>query len=422
MINYRIVAVVKRELKEKLFSKSFLLTTFLIPLFMLGIIVVQGVIMQFQGDKNTVLEIIVESPSLLKELQTAFSQNKSIEEAKYSLSYRHMSRAQVDGYIEEKNKSLSAGKIDGIVFIPESAINDKSIEYYSKTPKAFAVTSKVSGLVNACLMDVYFRERNIADEDLNYARMNVDVKTFKVTEEKAVEETGMGNTILAYIFAFFLYLSLIMIGTMTMQTVMDEKTGRISEILLSSVHSRELLAGKILGVSITGVIQMAIWLSPILMLASTTWFALPPQISIDVSPGLLLYFLLNYFIGLLTFVGLYAAVGSIFDNQQDAQSGVWPLLLLIMIPFFMTFSMFNNPDNPVVNVASLLPFASIMIMPVKMTVADVAVWKIILSFCINVATVCIIFKLAGKIYRVGILRTGTKPKWSQIVKWIRYNY
>lgn len=422
MINKRIIAVIKRELREKLFSKSFLLTTFLIPLFMLGIIVVQGVVMQFQGDRNTVLEIVAESPSLMAELESAISQDKSIEEAMYSISFRNMSRAQIDDYVKEKNGELLSGKIDGIVFVPDSAIKDKAIEYYSKTPRALTVTSKISNLVNACLMDVYFRERNIADEDLKYARMNVDVKTFKVTEEEAVEEAGMGNTILAYIFAFFLYLSLIMVGTMTMQTVMDEKTGRISEILLSSVHSRELLAGKILGVSITGVIQMAIWLSPIFMLASTSWFLLPPQLSIDVSTGLLLYFLLNYFIGLLTFVGLYAAVGSIFDNQQDAQSAVWPLILLIMIPFFITFSMFNNPNNPLTNIASLLPFASIIIMPIKMTITEVATWKVLLALLINIATVCIIFKLAGKIYRVGILRTGTKPKWSEIVKWFRYNY
>jgi len=273
MINYRIIAVIKRELREKLLSKSFLLTTFLIPLFMLGIIVVQGVVVQFQGDRNTVLEIVAESPALSGELESAISQNKSIEEAMYSTSFRTMSRAQMNDYVQEKNGELLSGKIDGIVFVPESAIKDKAIEYYSRTPKALAVTSKISNLVNACLMDVYFRERKIADEDLKYARMNVDVKTFKVTEEEAVEESGMGNTILAYIFAFFLYLSLIMIGTMTMQTVMDEKTGRISEILLSSVHSRELLAGKILGVSITGVIQMAIWISPIPVSTSSLFMA-----------------------------------------------------------------------------------------------------------------------------------------------------
>jgi ABC-2 type transport system permease protein len=155
---------------------------------------------------------------------------------------------------------------------------------------------------------------------------------------------------------------------------------------------------------------------------STNWFVLPAQISLDINPALLLYFLVNYFIGLLTFVGLYATVGSVFDNQQDAQSAAWPLLLLIMIPFFMTFSMVNNPNNPLANIFSLFPFASIMIMPVRMTLTDVALWKVALSFLINVTTVYFLFRLAGKIYRVGILRTGTKPKLSEIVKWVQYKY
>jgi ABC-2 type transport system permease protein len=276
--------------------------------------------------------------------------------------------------------------------------------------------------INTCLMDSYYREKNISAEDLSYARKNVDVKTFKVSEEKAVEESGMGNTILAFIFAFFLYMTLLLTGSLTMQAVMDEKNSRVVEILLSSVHSSELLAGKILGISITSLIQMAIWLSPIFMLTTTNWFVLPAQISLDINPALLLYFLVNYFIGLLTFVGLYATVGSVFDNQQDAQSAAWPLLLLIMIPFFMTFSMVNNPNNPLANIFSLFPFASIMIMPVRMTLTDVALWKVALSFLINVTTVYFLFRLAGKIYRVGILRTGTKPKLSEIVKWVQYKY
>ena len=147
----------------------------------------------------------------------------------------------------------------------------------------------------------------------------------------------MGNLILAYLFSFLLYFSLIMLGSQTMQSVIDEKNSRIVEILLSSVHSRELLTGKILGVAITGVFQMAIWLLPAFMLISTTWFVLPPQLTLDVSPWLLLYFLFNYFIGMITFIGLFAMVGAIFDNAQDAQSGMWPIMIVIMIPFSSHF-------------------------------------------------------------------------------------
>ena len=184
MFNYRVVAIVKRELKEKLLSKSFIISTLLIPLFIFGIIIVQGVVMQFKGDKYTILEIISESPALSSELESAFLKDKAIKESKYSITYKSMSRAQADKYVEGKNSELIDGKIEGIVFVPETAFKDKGIEYYSKTPQAFAVTSKISGPVNACLMDLFFKDKPIADEELKYARSNVSVKTYKVSVEK----------------------------------------------------------------------------------------------------------------------------------------------------------------------------------------------------------------------------------------------
>jgi ABC-2 type transport system permease protein len=422
MLNSRILAVVKRELKQRLLSKSFIISTLLIPVFIFGIILVQGAMIAFKGDKNTNLEIVTESPAIQKELQSVLSADASLKESKYTISYKNMSRNLVEKYIQDKNKELVGGKLDGIFFIPDAALKTKAVEYYSKTPTALAVTSKISGSINACLMSIYFKEKNIAPEELNYARSSVSVKTYKISEKKAAESAGAGDIVLAFVFSFLLYMSLIIIGSTTMQSVLEEKNNRVVEVLLSSVRSGELLAGKILGVAITGVLQMAIWMLPAFCVVGTSMFKLPPNMSISITPMLLLFFLYNYFIGIITFTGLFASVGAIFDNAQDAQSGVWPIMLAIMIPFFATFSMINNPNNPITNIGSLLPLASIIIMPAKMAIADVAAWKVALSALINLATLIAVFKLAGKIYRVGILQTGTKPTWSDVLKWIQYRY
>ena len=182
------------------------------------------------------------------------------------------------------------------------------------------------------------------------------------------------------------------------------------------------MAGKILGASITGVLQMAIWLSPIFVLVSTTIFILPPEFTIDITYGQIFYLLFNFFLGLVTFIGLFATVGSIFENSQEAQSGMWPVMLLIIIPFFIALSMMKNPTNPIAEIASLAPFASIIVMPAKMTLVDVPIWQFLLSIAINIATILLIFPVAGKIYQVGILRTGKKPKWSEVVRWLKYKY
>lgn len=115
-------------------------------------------------------------------------------------------------------------------------------------------------------------------------------------------------------------------------------------------------------------------------------------------------------------------IGSIFDNAQDAQSGMWPILMLIMIPFFIALSMAHNPANPIAQIASMFPFASIIVMPARMAIVDVPLWQVVLSIAVSIATIMAIFPIAGKIFRVGILRTGKKPKWSEIIKWLKYSY
>lgn len=137
---------------------------------------------------------------------------------------------------------------------------------------------------------------------------------------------------------------------------------------------------------------------------------------------IILYFLFNFFVGLITFLGLFATVGSIFDNDQDAQSGIWPLMMLVIIPFFIAIAIQDNPNNSIGYISSMFPFASIIVMPAKMSLIDVPLWQILVSVVVNLGTMFGIFILAGKVYRVGILSTGKKPKWSEVIKWLKYKY
>jgi ABC-2 type transport system permease protein len=182
------------------------------------------------------------------------------------------------------------------------------------------------------------------------------------------------------------------------------------------------MTGKILGSAITGLAQMGVWLGTILAVSSPALNFLPKEITLDIKPELVVYVLLNFFIGLVLFIGLFSMMGAIFDNAQDAASGNMPIMMLIIIPFFIAISMMENPNKPYVEIASLFPFASIIVMPARMAMIDVPLWQLILAVCINLATIYAIFPIAGKIYHVGILRTGKKPKWSEVIKWLKYKY
>ena len=396
--------------------------TVLIPIFLFGLLGFQTFLLSFDEDKGAVLDIVSYSDEVTEKLNEKFSELDWIENSGYNLSFETMDSSRFGEYLNSRKPEILDGSLTGMIFIPENSLSDKNIKYYSKNPNNNTLFNKLRETINQAFVDIYFEDRDLSDEDISFARTRVNFNSFRISDAEEIEEEGFGNEIVSFLFTFLLYFSLIMIGTMMMRSVVEEKNNRIVEILLSSVNAKELMTGKILGTSITGLIQMAIWLSPIMLVISTSWFMLPAGLAINLSMMHIAYFLFNYLIGLVTFTGLFASVGAIFDNDQDAQSGLWPVMILIMVPFFIGITVPSNPDNTIAQIASIVPFGSIMVMPARMSMMDVPAWEFILSLALSVLTLVSIFMLAGKIYRIGILRTGKKPKWSEVVKWVKYKY
>lgn len=422
MFNNRTLAVIKRELKEKLFSKTFILMTLLIPIFMFGILALQTFIMGFEGDKETKLKIVTESEDLTQNMQKGFEGLDIMKNKYYTVNFETVQKGGFKDYLNKQKKDLINEKINGIVFISDSAKNTKKIEYYSKNPNNNTVFNKLKNPINKVLISMYFIDKKLSDKDINYAKEGIDFNSFRVSKDEKVEEEGYGNLIVAFLFTFLLYMSMIFSGTQIMRSVIEEKTSRIVEVILSSVNAKELMTGKILGGAITGFFQMAIWISPLFIVLSTTIFVLPKEMVLKIDMSHIAFFLFNFVVGSITFLGLFASVGAIFDNDQDAQSGIWPVMMLIMIPFFISLGMQSNADNQISRIASMVPFASIIIMPSRMAIVEVPMVELIISIVVNIATMIFVFAMAGKIYRIGILLTGKKPKWSEVIGWLKYKY
>jgi ABC-2 type transport system permease protein len=420
MFNKRVLAVFKREVREKLLSKGFIIMTILLPTLMFGLIGIQ-VALRTEGTTTYNITIASESQNITSKIEREIEAS-DLEKENFKFNYFTFNKQELNDYLEEQRQPLLDEKITGILFIPDSALVTKRLEYYSKSPTSIKISETLGKHINKILIDEYFAGHNLSDDELDFARTGINMTGYKVTKDKGFEEEGYGNLVLSYIFTFLLYISLLLMGTMIMQSVIEEKTSRIVEVILSSVSAKEIMTAKILGSAVTGAMQMLIWLSPIILLISTTWFVLPKELLFSIDGYIVLYFLINFFLGLLIFLGLFATVGAIFDNAQDAQSGLWPVMMLIIIPFFIALSMMENPNSAIAKIASFVPFANIIIMPARMTISQVPLYEVLLSLMVSIATIYLIFPLAGKIYRVGILRTGKKPKWSEVVKWLKYNY
>jgi len=422
MFNKRMLSILKRELRDKILSKTFIVMTLLVPIFMIVVLALPTFLMTMDKNDNFNVTVISEENNLIDSLQNELGKLELVKKGKSLINYYSKNEDGLKKYLKDNKKKLLDGEITGVVFLPKNAISDKSLKFYSKNPNNKNLFSKFRGPINQVLTNYYFEGKNLSPEDLKYARSRVNFDTFRISKGEKIKAESKGNRIISFLLTFLLYFSLIFIGTMVMRSVVEEKNNRIVEVLLSSVSSQELMTGKILASAITGLLQMTIWLTPLILLISTSLFIIPEQFALQINMSLIFYFLFNFFVGLITFLGLFATVGSIFDNDQDAQSGIWPIMMLIMIPFFIAIAIQDNPNNYVGYIASMFPFASIIVMPAKMTLIDVPLWQILLSILVNLATMFGIFILAGKVYRVGILSTGKKPKWSEVIKWLKYKY
>ncbi len=418
MFNRRTITIIKRELRTKLLSKTFIIMTVLVPIFMFGLIGVQILIHAVSEEENPRLLMVSETEKLFQRLKTEFDQYGEVKLGHYQITYEVSDSAGFSKRLKDLRDDLLNEKLTGIIYVPEKALINKGVRYYSANPSNMALFDKIRPGINKALINIYFEDKHLSQDDVEFARDNVEITGYRITKGEKVEEEGYGNLVAFFIFTFLLYMALIFTGQATMHSVVEEKSNRIVEVLLSSASSSELMAGKVIGAVITEVIQMIIWLLPIILLISTSWFMLPAEFMIQLKMGYILYFLVNFTVALFTFVGLFAMVGAIFDNSQDAQSGIWPLMLLVIIPFLIAISLQSNPQSSVAKVTSLLPFTSLMVMPARMALVEVPAWEIALSFAINIAVLFGVFPLAGKIYRVGILVTGKKPKWSEVRKWL----
>ena len=413
------MAIIKRELKAQVMTKTFIFTTIFVPIIMVGLMSLQTFLMMFEDKKDTNIQIFVESVQLVTLIEEEYRASDEFNHEMFKIEVESLARSDLEKHIQTIKPSLLDAKINGVFFLPDGDRFDKSIEYYSANPKNTNITRKINRLINSILVEQHFKDKAVSEQDIEYARNRMVLQNFKISEKEEVEKDSYGAFVLAGVLAFMLYMSLIMIGMQILKAVVEEKENRVVEVLLSSVHANELMSAKIIATTCAGLLQIIIWMLPFIFVSVTSLFVLPEKFQFSISLFQIGYFILNYGLGLVTFLGLYAAVGAIFDNISEAQQGAMPIMFLILIPFYICFTMLKDPTNSIAQISSMIPFSSIIVMPVRMAIIDVPLWEVGVATLINLATLLFVFTFAGKIYRIGVLKSGKKPKWKEVYRWIK---
>jgi ABC-2 type transport system permease protein len=240
--------------------------------------------------------------------------------------------------------------------------------------------------------------------------------------------SGAVSIIFAGVVAFLLYMSIVLYGQNVLRGVLEEKTTRVAEVVVSSVPSETLLAGKVLGVGGVGLTQQIIWVAASFVMfkvrepllarlgVSSTPFQMP-EISIGFALLLLLFFLL----GFTFYASLYAAVGASVNTEQEAQQAVQPLLIMLVATAVFINPILMNPTGRVAFVMSILPFSAPIIMPLRLAIGSVPWWDLAISL-VGLALSCMLAVwIAARIYRVGLLMYGKRPTFREMSRWVSYS-
>jgi len=449
----RMNLVLGREFAIRVKKKSFILTTILTPVFFAALMVIPSIIMMNdKGDKQQTVLVVDNSGIVTPYLRDS-------ETLKYVVS-----DSDDLNVLKEELKNGNSGADVLAVYSPLDGNNDMSVTTYSMKQINGDAKSAISHCGDDAVQAFKLSKYEIDNLDAIMADLKhkVKVSTFMISEEgEEKENSNEVSMALSYIMAFMIYLFVFMFGNMVMQGVIQEKSNRIVEVIISSVKPLELMMGKILGVACVAVVQFLIWIvltfgivsvisvasgigsdpEQIIAAADTTQMISSGDMANPVSniassgvlstitstlgnvnfPLIIGCFLIYFVLGYLLYASMFAAVGSAVDNEADTGQLTMPVTIPLIIGLFIMLHTFQHPESTLSVWASIIPWTSPMVMLARIPFENVVpLWQLLLSISLIFITFVGTAYLAGKIYRTGILMYGKKATWKDLLKWLKY--
>lgn len=431
--------IIQREYLQMVAKKSFIVTTILVPLLSILLCGVLPIMLSnVKSDEKKVVAIVDQTEDQLFKHQFV-----TTEEYQFLNSFDPDDSSDEDLYnYYKQNADLYA-----IVVIPQNVVETQQLTILSEQSLNGSLESDVRSILKTPLRNIKISNYDIEGLEtiLQDCEVDLDVRTIKWGEngQETVSST-MVSELVGMCLAFLTYMFVLTYGAMIMSGVVEEKTNRIVEVIISSCKPIELMLGKIIGVALVGFTQFAVWgillgttglvasavfginsavdssvVSSAELLTSDSQIQEILQMIMSVNYPLILTCFLLYFVGgYLLYASLFAAFGSAVDQQQDTSQFMAPIMFFMVFALYAGIFSMQNPDGPLAWWCSMVPFTSPITMMVRLPF-DVSFYEIALSLAVLYATAFLILWLAARIYRTGILMYGKKFSWKDIVKWIR---
>ena len=442
------LAVLKREYLEVVRKKTFIIMTLILPFLMAALMFVPTLLMMKGIESKRV--VVVDGTARLQDVfgakRLASAPAPPVSRAARELGKRAQAqqggkalelktdyvaatgevKAAAQPFLEQlrENDGSRPERLDGVLLIPSDAFTntDAKLVYYSRAVSDIMTEERLANTVNQALSRERLAGRGIAAAEADHLLKRLELEGIKVSKSGEEKKGGELSFIVGFIFAALLLFPTMIHGQEVMRGIVQEKTERVVEILISSMPSFDLLSGKVMGLALVGLTQVGAWLAMgAAMAVYTGGAALVAGVNVfqfvdlRIIPWFFVFFLLGY----LTFVCIYAVGGAISNSEKEAQQFMGPIMMVAMVPWMLAFPILQNPESRLATVLSLIPVFTPITMFMRMIVSEPPLWQVAISVVLSIATVVAFFWMTAKIFRVGILSYGKRPSPAELWRWLK---
>lgn len=410
----KLLAIVKREYIERVRSKAFLIGTILGPILMTGMILVPTLAARSKG-KPLRLAVMDSGQGLSGAVEAALRDTKADGKARFEV----VPAAEAGASEADLKQAVIDKRLDGYLALPKDAIASGSASYYGRNVSNFADLRAIEAAASGVVVGRRLEAAGLDAARVEELTRELDMKKIRISETGEREDKGAAM-FLALVLLMILYVSILVWGQAVLSSVIEEKTSRVVEVMASGVPATTLLLGKLVGVGGAGLTQFLVWSLSLFVVSLASAGAIAGFTMPEITPLMLVSFVVFYLLGYFFYSALYAAIGSAVNTAQEAQSLVFPVMLPIILAMVCWPAVMQAPDGALAVTTSMIPGMSPLIMFLRIVVLTPPMWQILLSIALLVLGILGVVWFAARVYRVGILMYGKRPTFPEILRWVRH--
>ena len=405
--------VARWEFVEKVKSKAFIISLVLMPIIMVAFAILPGLLASKQDDKQITFGMIDQTGKFMQPLRAKLDEKYKVSGGRPN----YILRALTEGGSPDEQRAAAVKmvlnkEIEGFFFIPSSVYDSGRVEYRAENVGNIRVAERFPRTIEEVIFEQRLTSNGIDTAQIRRLMAHVDLKSMKVSEAGEKESGFLETMASAYMMIMVLMFLVLTTGQILIRSVVEEKSNRVIEVLLSSCSARDLMVGKILGLSGLGILQLLIWG------AIGLGIALKSGANIFELQAVLLsavYVILGYFM----YSAIFVAAGSPVTTEQEAQQITSYLSLLLVFPMVLIMPAMQNPDSMMIRVLSYIPLFTPSFMVLRVSIQTPPLAEILATMGLLLVTTVAMMWIAGKIFRVAILVYGKRPSLSELIHWIR---